>query len=382
MTRLAVVTTHPVQYYAPWFRRLAEHPGITLRVFYLWNPQRNGFPDPEFGTRVEWDVPLLEGYDYSWLENRSRTPGTDHFRGIDCPQAVDAVAQWKPDRVLCLGYQYAAFYRLLFSRTLCDIPFLIRGDSHRLLPATFKQHLKDTAIRMLFARFQDALYCGHANRRYFSALGFDGSHLHFCPHGVDEQRFKPLLPGMATSEELKKRWGVPDGHSMILFSGKLISKKRPDLLLQAFERLGRSDVTLVFAGSGEMEPKLKSKAGERVVFHSFINQSEMPSLYHAADLTVLPSEGPYETWGLSVQESLACGTPVVVSDHVGCHEDLVVGQNNGAVFPAGDAPALAACLRLALEGDTLARWKAHTSEPLKLYTYERAVQGVLEAVLK
>ncbi len=75
----------------------------------------------------------------------------------------------------------------------------------------------------------------------------------------------------------------------------------------------------------------------------FQNQTELPAWYAAADVLVLPSDGG-ETWGLVVNEALACGTPAVVSDAVGCAPDLALDRDpgrTGAVFAVGDPAALA-----------------------------------------
>ncbi|HEY8661946.1 MAG TPA: glycosyltransferase family 1 protein, partial [Hanamia sp.] len=84
MKRLAIITTHPIQYNAPWFKLLAERKKLKVMVFYTWSQvEKEGKYDPGFGKNVEWDIPLLDGYEYRFINNISNEPGSHHFNGID-----------------------------------------------------------------------------------------------------------------------------------------------------------------------------------------------------------------------------------------------------------------------------------------------------------
>ena len=82
-------------------------------------------------------------------------------------------------------------------------------------------------------------------------------------------------------------------------------------------------------------------------FAGFLNQSEIPGAYVAADVLVLPSES--ETWGLVVNEALACGLPCVVSDACGSAEDLVIPLDPRLCYPVGDVEALARAIQHAAD---------------------------------
>lgn len=377
--RLALITTHPIQYYAPWFRLVASDPEIHLKVFYLWKQDGSGKFDPEFDQKIEWDIPLMNGYDYEWVENVSDQPGSHHFNGIHNPSAAKQILNWSPDYVLCMGYFYRTFLHLCTSSVLKSIPFLIRGDSHRLASrCSLNQITKDILIRILFRRFSSALSCGTANRKYFEHLGFSSESIYFCPHGIDTSRFSPA--STPESRALRSRWNIPEEHKIILFAGKFIEKKRPLDLLRAFQHLAPARATLLFIGDGPLKESLVSKATKNVVVLPFANQSEMPDIYRAADLFVLPSAGNFETWGLAVQEALACGTPAIVSDHCGCHLDLIQEDINGMVFEAGNVASLTACLNQALNPETLERWSQNPGNVLKTFNYESSLVGLKEAL--
>jgi glycosyltransferase involved in cell wall biosynthesis len=382
---LAVVSTHPIQYYAPLFRRLAETPGLAVRVFYLWDFGAIERHDPGFGQALRWDIDLLEGYDHEFVPNRAREPGTHHFRGIDNPTLPARVAAFRPDAVLLVGYYYASAVRLLASPRLARCKFLLRGDSHRLVPRRgLKAAARRALLALLFRRFDAFLHVGQANRRYFRAHGVPARKLFFSPHAVDNARF--LAAAGRAAEEARawrKELGIPEHHRVVLFAGKFEEKKRPQDLVRAFRQAGCADATLLLVGDGALGGLLRREAAglPNVRLAPFQNQSLMPRTYAAADLVVLPSFGPEESWGLCVNEALCLGKAVVVSSHVGCAEDLVKPGVNGLVFPAGDVAALAGCLREALAApERLARWGLEGRRVVERYGYEQAVAGLTRAL--
>ena len=127
------MTTHPIQYYAPWFRWMAAHTDLEIKVFYLWDFGVRERHDPGFQQAVQWDIPLLEGYEFEFVPNVSRHPGTDHFGGIKNPQLLKRLQSFQPDAALLLGYKYTSLLRLILtSARRRGFPLLMRGDSHRL----------------------------------------------------------------------------------------------------------------------------------------------------------------------------------------------------------------------------------------------------------
>jgi glycosyltransferase involved in cell wall biosynthesis len=378
MTRLAIISTHPIQYYAPWFRYLAAA-GLDLRVYYLWDFGVSDRVDPTFGVRVTWDVPLLDGYSHEFVPNRSRNPGTNHFWGIDNPQLLGRLAEFAPDAVLCIGYNYATFARLLLFHTRYNL--ILRGDSHRLFPQTgWKARIKRAILERLFSRFSAFLYVGKANKEYYRIHGVTDDRLFFCPHAVDNARFlserqKAYQSARAWRQEL----GIPVDHRVVLFAGKFERKKRPLDLLDAFKRASPKRATLLFVGNGPLEGELRKAATghSNVFFAPFQNQTFMPRTYAAADLVVLPSFGSGETWGLSVNEAMCLGRPVIVSTHVGCAQDLVEPGVTGMMFEAGNVDALAGSINEALsDPDRLARWGWEAAERIQKYSYEQATSGL------
>jgi glycosyltransferase involved in cell wall biosynthesis len=361
---------------------MAQNLAWHLHVFYCWDFGIQQHKDPGFGVSFQWDIPLLEGYEYSLLDNVSRQPGSDHFFGIDVPGLASAIDGFAPDAVLMIGYNYRSFLELLI-RVGRRRPFILRGDSHRLVRRRgLLAAVRRYAIAAVFRRFRAFLYVGSANRAYYREHGVSDDRLFFAPHSVDNSRFIAGA-GYAADEsrEFRAMLGIPDRHRVILFAGKFEDTKRPLDLLEAFNAANLGDATLLFVGSGPLEAELKRRASSAhdVRFAPFQNQTLMPRTYAAADVFVLPSVG--ETWGLAVNEAMCSGLPIIVSSHVGCAEDLVRSGVNGLVFPAGSVSGLSEALQFALSDDERLRvWGRASSEIVSKYSYANATRGLIDAV--
>jgi glycosyltransferase involved in cell wall biosynthesis len=347
--RLSILTTHPVQYYAPVFRELAARPGVELQVFYGWKGAVESTLDRGFGQAFAWDVPLLEGYSFEFLENMAAEPGTHHAVGINCPKVVDRIEAWKPDALLVYGWNYRSHQQALraFHGRL---PVLFRGDSTLLDERPgWRKVARRLYLRWIYRKIDLALAVGSANHAYFAAHGLPESTIRHVPHSVDNAFFAdPDGKQTEAARQWRETLGIPMESPVILFAGKLESKKAPDLLLKAFQALGHPTAHLVFGGTGPLETALKRDAPSRLHFVGFQNQSRMPVLYRLGDLLVLPSRGPGETWGLALNEAMACGRAVIASDKVGAAGDLIQPGRNGFVFPSGNLTALTAVLEKSL----------------------------------
>ena len=386
MIRLAVVISHPIQYYAPWFRQLAQQPDLLLQVFYLWDFGVSRQRDRGFGMELQWDVPLLEGYTHTFVANAASKPGTHHFAGLHNPSLVGELLRWRPDVVLLFGYAYRSHLRLLLDPRLWHVPLLLRGDSHQLAPRSsgLKPLLAQFLRRLLFRRFAAGLPVGQANATWMARSGIRRQF--FAPHAVDNARFQAAAPeAERAAHAWRKQLGIPDSAPVLLFAGKFEAKKRPLDLLEAFAALRHPTAVLVFVGAGPLEAELKSRAAShgfgQVIFQGFQNQSAMPRTYALADLVVLPSYGPGETWGLCINEAMNLAKPVLVSSHVGCGPDLVIPGKTGWIFPAGDVAALMAALAEALGNSQRLKAMAQQARAhIERYSYTEATAGLQQAL--
>lgn len=382
-SRLAIVLSHPTQYYSPWFRWLRTHTSVTLRVFYLWDFGITAKRDPEFQTTFRWDIDLLDGYDHEFVPNLSTDPGTHRFAGLRNPTLPSRLSAFQPNAILLFGYAHVTHLRLIAWARRQGIPLIFRGDSH-FLGRSRPPLLTRSVLRILYAQFAAFTYVGAANLNYFITLGVPSRRLFFAPHSVDHTRFNPSLEShRAAATSLRNSLGLPSSTRVILFAGKLLPAKQPRELLDAYLASTAGDHALVFVGEGPEKSALLQQANSarshRVLFLPFANQSEMPSRYLAADIFALPSRGLYETWGLAVNEAMHMGIPALVSDRVGCQRDLVTDDQTGWVFRADDPTHLRERLAAALRADLLP-FRQRVASRIIEYTYASTTAGLLAAL--
>jgi glycosyltransferase involved in cell wall biosynthesis len=333
MKKLAIVTTHPIQYYAPVFKLLAQQ--IDLMVFYTWGESSISKYDPGFGKKIKWDIDLFDGYNYQWLINTAANPGTHHFNGIINPTLIAKINVWQPDTILVYGWAYNSHLSVMryFKNR---IPVFFRGDSTLLDEKPgLKNLFRWIYLKWVYKHVDFALYVGSNNKAYFKKYGLRDGQLIFAPHTVDNSRFEIKKENAVT--QLKRDLNFTEDDLIILFAGKLEEKKDPVLLLRSFINLHIPNTRLLFVGNGKLEQTLKLEALQYPTIHfmDFQNQTIMPVIYQACDIFCLPSKGPGETWGLATNEAMACGKAILVSDKTGCAIDLVKPGINGYVHTAG-----------------------------------------------
>lgn len=341
MRKLAIITTHPIQYYAPIFRLLSKRKKIDVKVFYTLGEGAVTKFDHGFKKVVEWDVPLLEGYEFEWMKNTAADPGSHYFKGIVNPEGVEQVKKYQPDALLIFGWAYKSHLKIIryFNN---KIPIYFRGDSTLLNErGGLKKALRYVFLKWVYSHINHAFYVGKNNRSYYKNYGLKESQLSFAPHAIDNARFEADRIGEAS--ELRASFNIGNNEILVLYAGKFEAVKNVELLLSAFITLNQPNVHLLLAGNGPNENGLrdladKSNGTGNIHFTSFKNQSFMPVLYQAADLFCLPSKS--ESWGLSINEAMACGKAILASDKVGCVADLIENEKNGAVFISDDADSL------------------------------------------
>lgn len=384
MPRLAVLETHPVQYHAPVYRSLQQRFGVAVTAVYGSDFSLVGYRDREFGTDFAWDTDLTSGYTARFLarvaEGGPRAAEETTARGLD-----RLLHEVNPDAVLLTGYG-PGFYRQSLRRALrLGRPVLFRAETtdHARPRSWLKTRLRDGLLRWFYRRCDALLYVGEQSVRHFRRLGCPEEKLCFSPYCVDTAAFAcDEKARTSLRPEARAELSLDDGHVVILFSGKLVPRKGPDLLLQAVrelpEKLYRRAV-IAFLGDGELRESLRQEAAGEVRFVGFQNQGRLSRYYHAADLLVLPSRVG-ETWGLVINEALHHGLPCIVSDGVGCAPDLVRPGVTGEVFSAGSAAALADALERA--GALVGRPEVRQAcrERVAGYTVEAAAAGIARAL--
>lgn len=377
--RLAIVTTHPIQYNAPWFRLLAESGETSLKVFYTWEQsQSNEKYDPGFDKVISWDIPLLDGYDYTFVKNISTDPGSHHYKGIDNPSLISEIKEWKPDYLLVIGWPFKS--HLVCMRYFKGrIPVLFRGDSTLLEErAGIKKLLRKPVLKYIYSFVDYAMYVGENNKQYFLAHGIKENELWYVPHAIDNERFAGTgdiydIEAATWRQEL----GIGDDNVVVLYAGKLEPSKNVGLLLQMAGILTEDRYRFVIVGNGETEAVLKeqAKGDKRILFLGFQNQNRMPVVYRLGDVFILPSNGP-ETWGLGINEAMACGRAVIATTKCGGSIDLI--KDNGTIISPGDVMSAAAYIRkMTASKDGFKKEGARSKEIIADFSFERICDNII-----
>lgn len=381
--KLAIITTHPIQYNAPWFKLLATSGFVKPKVFYTWSQVETQEKfDPGFGRVVEWDVPLLEGYEYCFVKNVSTKPGSNHFKGMDNPTLIDEVERWGADAVLVFGWAFKSHLKCIryFHKKK---PVLFRGDSTLLDEASgLKIFLRRFFLKWVYRHVDVALYVGENNKQYFLQHGIPLSKLKYAPHAIDNSRFFDS-DGSYTLEAKRKRvaFNFTDDDVVLLFAGKLEPKKNPFFLIELLKKIDHPRLKVLFVGKGLLENELKVAAEKdtRIYFAGFQNQTSMPVFYRMADLFILPSTGPGETWGLALNEAMACGRAIVATNKAGGATDLIRIGKNGFIIYDNDTGHLENFLSKVIDNKSLlGTMGKHSLEIVRDFNFENIVTPVVE----
>ena len=176
---------------------------------------------------------------------------------------------------------------------------------------------------------------------------------------------------------------LPLDKKIILFSGKYIDKKRPMDLVKAFSLLNDPTTILVMVGEGElrieMEEFIAANNIKGILLTGFVNQSEISKYYAVSDVFVMCS-GQGETWGLSVNEAMNFGKPLIVSRTCGSCVDLVQDGVNGFSFTEGNINELKSCLeKLLNDNDFRVRSGEVSLKVIEQYSICNIVSNIVNA---
>ncbi|MBW4890093.1 glycosyltransferase family 4 protein [Mucilaginibacter sp. HMF5004] len=347
MKPVIFLNSHPIQYFAPLYQHISANTDIDLEVVYCSDESLKGKMDKGFGTNVQWDIPLMDGYKSVFIKNRSFKPSIHSgFFGLFNPGIISYLRK-KPKSILVIhGWAYATHIMAIIAGKLTGHTVCIRAETpqnQELLKNKYITFLKHLYLRFIFMFADKFLYVGKQNKLFYKALGKKETNLVFTPYSVDNKRFRSIFEE-TLKNVAREKLNLPAATNIILYSGKYITKKNPLDILKAFSLMDNENATLVMVGDGELRPQMETfitghRLNDKVVLTGFINQSLIPLYYRAADVFVMCS-GLGETWGLSVNEAMNFGLPVIVSDTCGSSYDLVKNEVNGRVFETGNIEQL------------------------------------------
>jgi glycosyltransferase involved in cell wall biosynthesis len=390
--RVAYFITHPIQYQAPLLRRIAKEPDIDMTTFFGSSCSAGVFMDKGFGVRIEWDVPLLEGYKYEFLPEFVRTKTLSPFFARPLNHGIfTRLRRGRFDAAWVFGYHRVQSLQAILAARLLGIPVILRAE-----PNLFSRHRNGLTLFLksaMFSALRSAIDCvvpiGEANEAYWKHYFGSDFPMYRMPYVVDNEFFqKRAQEAQPHREKLRAELGFQPGRPVVLYASKLQSRKRCIDLVEAFIRLAPAPgvdpgAYLLIIGDGEERGRLAERVRQsglsNIRFLGFRNQTELPAYYDLSDLFVLPSYS--ETWGLIVNEVMNAGRPIIVTDQIGCQADLVHDGVNGFVVPVSDVPALSAALRRLIEDPRLrAAMGEKSREIIRNYSFEEDVAGFRQAL--
>lgn len=384
--RLLFITSHPIQYNAPLFSYLAKHSKYLIKVFYTLGDNTNSLVENGFGVKENWNIDLLGGYDNEFIYNTSSHPSSLSYWGIKNPSLLDRIKAYNPDAIIVYGWKHQSHFKAL-NYFHGKVPVLFRGDSTTLddpLGFSLRTYFRFIFLRWIYRKVDYVLSPGTASDQYFLKSGLLQNQIIRAKHAIDNERFMNISKiEQEQLYNLSSSLFIRPNEIIFLFAGKFIDKKNPLLLIDAFAQLKRQEdnVRLLLVGNGSLENTIKERISKlplniasSILVLPFQDQQQMKLLYRVASVFILPSKS--ETWGLSVNEALASGTPVIVSDKCGSSRDLVQNEMNGLFFKSENKQDLLEKMKMMCTDDFREYLSGNTRNTLKSYTYHSFITAL------
>lgn len=351
------VTNIPVPYRIPIHELVAADPRVAMTVLYC--------AAAEPGRKT--DLPPLRYPHVMLQENYSAgAVGAVHNNR----DVLAALRRIDPDVVITDGFQPTMLYAFGYAKR--------RGAAHvswaegtlrseRVL--TWKHRL---VRRVVFRLSHAFLATSEGSRELLAAYHVPRKAVFKYPLAVDNARFAPR-------SRQPKRFDL-------LFCSRLAAVKQPleaiEVAERAAEKLGR-ELSLLMVGSGEMEAQVRARAVQaqrvRVTVRGFAPQAELPDLYRAARVFLLPTQ--WDPWAVVVNEACAAGLPVIVTPEAGSAGEIVLDGENGFVRDYDRELWSNVIARLLSDAELYGRFAVRSLEIVSGYTYGIAAEGWIRAAL-
>lgn len=334
MKKLAIITTHPIQYQIPLFKNLKKN-GIDVTVFFASKHGLNSNKiDPEFLKKIKWnnDSNILKGYSSFFPKNQKND--IHEFRlsfvGID-----KYLKKENFGHILIFGWNNLFYLKAIYLAIKYKIKIILRVETNLRSKINFlKKIIKTFLLRIFFKKISYFLSIGKLNKEFYLHHGVNKKKILPAPYFVDQKFFN-----IKKNENIiKKRLRLKE-KKIIIFVGKLIYRKNPlEFLNLAKISQDQNQFKFLMIGDGHLKKNcqkyIKKNNLKNVSLLGFVNQKELRDYYKASDLLIVPSE--YETWGLNINEAFATNTPVICTSECGASEDLIINGKTGFKYKMGD----------------------------------------------
>ena len=368
--KLAVLITHPIQYFAPVFRQLASCPGIELRVFFGSNHGSQAALDPHFRTTFRWDSNPAEGFPLIFL-SKDNIRKLNSISGVLLGlKAAYEINIFHPDAVLVFSYSPIFIIIATLLLKISGNKLMLRAETtdKALERSWLKDVVRSMLLKVYYKQFFSVFPIGTNSIEHYTRMGVSPERQLPALYSIDVDYFnKQVEKWIPQRSKLRAAAGISSDAYILMYCGKMFPPKDPLIIPAALAILPaekRANLWLIAVGDGNLRPEFEhlssSYLDKRVIFTGFKNQSELGKYYAMADTLILPSKSG-ETWGLVVNEALQFGLRVIVSDKVGCGLDLARSEDGGQIFSSGNAASLAFEIEKATRNRTNAGMRKNNS---------------------
>ena len=371
--RLVILTEIIAPYRIPAFNALARHPGIDLKVVFLAET------DPSIR---QWRVYLDEiQFRYEVLPSWRKRFGK--YNLLLNQNLSEALQTANPAVILCGGYNYLASWQALRWAKRKRMQFLLwcesTADDERAGHA-----LIESLKHNFFGKCDGFVVPGASAGNYVRQMVVNAERIFTAPSAVDNDLFASRAR-FAMMNEVRVREELRLPLRYLFFAGRLVKAKGVFELLEAYGSLSpelRSQIGLVFAGDGPLRTDLERVAESirpgTIHFAGFVQRDELASYYGLADCLVFPTHS--DTWGMVVNEAMACGLPVICSQAAGCAADLI--KENGRIVAPKNVFQLARAMNeIATDSVLREKMSGESRKIIQRYSPELCAAGIAEAAL-
>jgi glycosyltransferase involved in cell wall biosynthesis len=374
------ILTHPIQYQAPLIKYLVKK-GIKITVLYRSNFSTKEFFDTQFKKKIKWDIDLLKGYNYKFLNyigpNKVTTflpLTTDFYKNIFTD---------KTDIIWIHGIKSWYNLTIIILAKFRNKKVFVRDESHLLNRGIQKKRsllnkLFNFVLFKFIDNFIDAyLAIGSINKKFYLSNKIKKDKIFYVPYTVDNNLFYK-------KKKIKKNKKI-----IFLYAGKFTHNKGADLLLKAIYNLNKnknflSNTKFIFIGDGEIKNEsvefTKKKKITNVKFFPFQKKyKDLIKFYHSSDVFILPSR--FENWGLTINEAMAGENAIICSEQCGASYDLVKNSVNGYTFKNSDIEDLSNKINLVFKfRNRINNFKKNSLKLILKWNFERCYNGLNKAI--
>ena len=336
--KLAILSTHPIQYQVPLFKHLKKK-DIKANVFFASKHGLNkNKVDPEFLTRIKWDInsDILKGFEYKF--SKIQKYNINDYR-LNYYKIEQELIKGNFDYILILGWNNFFYLRGIYHAIKNNIKIILRVETNLYSTKNFfKNLIKKFILKFFFKKVSYFLSIGKLNKKFYLNYNVENKKILSAPYFFDNKFFNFNL----NKKKLKKKFYF-EKKKIILFVGKLIERKNPfEFLKLAKLNLNKSNFHFIIIGDGHLKKSckkfIKENKLQNVSLIGFVNQKQLREYYKISDLLISTSK--YETWGLTINEAFASSLPVICTNNCGSSKDLIENGKTGFIYKVGDLKSL------------------------------------------